>query len=75
MPDRPRHPRQDLEALLREAERKGWRVDFNPRRGYWRLRRGCGRHQTWVHKTPSNPRYANERCGWLARETCWEERR
>ena len=27
MPRRPRHPVKELEALLREVEKRGWRVD------------------------------------------------
>lgn len=67
---RRKHQDKTLEALLAEAERKGWRVEKNPR-GYYRLRCPCKNHQTWVHLTPSNPRYAQERRRFLEGTGCW----
>jgi len=51
--NRPKHKVKELEALLAEAESKGWRVEKTT---YYRLRCPCGEHQTWVHLTPSNPK-------------------
>ena len=65
---RPRHKVKELEALLKEAEGKGWRVDKTL---YFRLRCPCGKHQTWVHLTPSNPRYEQERRRFLEDTGCW----
>jgi hypothetical protein len=66
---RPRHQIKELEELLTEAERKGWRVDRRSR--YFRLRCPCGKHMTWVHLTPSNPRYTLERRQYLQGTGCW----
>ncbi len=65
---RPKHPIKDLEALLKEAERKGWQVKKTV---YYRLRCPCGKHQTWIHLTPSNPRYVQEKRQKLQRTGCW----
>jgi hypothetical protein len=71
---RPRHPRKELEALLRDAEAQGWRVTRD--RLYFKLRCPCaGKHFTTVHLTPSNPRYQLNKRRWLVRRTCWEEKR
>lgn len=66
---RPRHKVKELEALLAEAERRGWRVD--KKAAYYRLRCPCGKHQTWVHLTPSNPRYEQEKRQKLQGTGCW----
>lgn len=68
---RPKHPVKELEALLREAESKGWSVDKG--KGYFRLRCPCGKHQTWVHLTPSNPHYEQEKRKKLQGTGCWRE--
>jgi hypothetical protein len=64
-----RHKVKELEALLAEAESKGWRVDRKAL--YFRLRCPCGKHQTWVHLTPSNPRYEQEKRKKLQGTGCW----
>lgn len=67
---RPRHPRKELEAILREAEGKGWRVTKG--RGYFKLWCPCPRKcRKTVHLTPSDPRYAQNLKHALARDTCW----
>lgn len=66
---RARHQVKELEALLAEAESKGWRVDKGSK--YFRLRCPCKNHMTWVHLTPSNPRYAQERRQYLQGTGCW----
>jgi hypothetical protein len=71
VPDRPRHPRQDLEALLREAERKGWRVTRGTR--YYAMLCPCGQHRKTVHLTPSDPGYERNLRGLLRRATCWDD--
>jgi hypothetical protein len=66
---RQKHKVKELEALLAEAESKGWRVDRGE--GYFRLRCGCGKHMTWVHLSPSNPKYEQEKRQKLHRTGCW----
>jgi hypothetical protein len=70
---RPRHPRKELEALLKEAERKGWRVVKGSK--YFKMYCQCSdQHWTTVHLTPSGPNYERNLRGLLRRETCWEAR-
>lgn len=67
--NRPRHPRKDLEALLREAEGNGWRVTKGK---YYIMWCPCAlKHKRTVHLTPSDPGYVRNLLGWLRRETCW----
>lgn len=65
---RSKHKVKELEAILAEAESKGWRVEKTK---YFRLRCPCGKHQTWVHLTPSNPNYAQEKRQKLQSTGCW----
>jgi hypothetical protein len=69
---RPRHPRKELEALLKEAENQGWTVQRGGR--YFKLKCGCpAKHFTTLHLSPSDPRYERNKRHWLARMTCWKE--
>lgn len=69
---RPKHPIKELEALLREAEAKGWRVTKG--RKYYALWCSCpGKHWKTVHLTPSDINYERHLRGKLKRDTCWEE--
>lgn len=69
---RPKHPDRELEAILREAEGREWRVEKPST--YFRLRCPCpGRHQRWVHLTPSDPNYGKNLRHWLGRLDCWRE--
>jgi hypothetical protein len=68
---RPRHQAKELEAILRDAERRGWQVDKGS--GYFRMRCPCGNHQRWVHLTPSSPNYGLNLRKWLERQPCWQE--
>lgn len=73
MAGRPRHPRKELEALLREAEAKGWRV-VKPGK-YFKMYCPCiDKHLETVHLTPSDPNYERNLRGLLGRETCWKAR-
>lgn len=77
---RPRHQVKELEAVLRQAERRGWRIDKGKK--YFGMRCPCGKHQRRVHLTPSNPNYElnlrnpnyelNLR-KWLQRQPCWKD--
>jgi hypothetical protein len=67
---RSRHPIKELEALLREAEERRWRVDRG--KGYYKLYCSCPeRHKKTVKLTPSNPNYERECRNQLRRMTCW----
>ena len=70
---RPRHPRKDLEAVLRAAEDRGWRVTKG--KGYYGLWCPCpARHKRWVALTPSGSGYLTNLVSWLERQPCWKER-
>ena len=71
---RPRHPDKHLEALLREAEDKGWRVERGGKyyKMYCSMRCGQPCKKT-VKLTPSNPNYERQCRNQLARATCWNE--
>jgi hypothetical protein len=71
---RPKHPNRDLEAVLREAEAKGWRVEKRPNR-YFKMKYPCDRLPIKTVKlTPSNPYYEMQLRGELSRRTCWDQR-
>lgn len=55
MPDRPRHPKKDLEAVLVIAEKAGWRVTRKTR--YFKMYCPCGNHLRSIHLSPSDPNY------------------
>jgi hypothetical protein len=58
----------DRAWCIEQAGLLGW--DFVPsKKGYDKLRCPCGVHQTWLHRTPSNPNYFRERIAYL-RRTC-----
>lgn len=69
---RPRHPDKDLEAVLREAERKNWRV--TKAKKYYKMYCPCPRKcKKWVHLTPSDANYTRNLLSELRRATCWED--
>jgi hypothetical protein len=78
---RPRHPRKELEALLKEAESNGWRVTKGRR--YYTIWCPCpGRHRETVHLTPSGSNYERNLRAHLRNlrahlrlTTCWEASR
>jgi hypothetical protein len=64
-----RHPKKELEAVLREFDKLGWRVEDPPK--YYTVKCPCPKkHLRHVHLTPSNPNYANEVIAWLKRCDC-----
>jgi hypothetical protein len=67
---RPRHPVKELEAVLKEAEGKNWRVTKGKK--YYKLwcPNDCRCRKT-VHLTPSGARYEENLRHLLARDTCW----
>jgi hypothetical protein len=70
---RPRHRRKELEALLREAEQKGWTVSGG---GNKHFKMKCGESckcMITVATTPSNPNYPRNLTKQLGRATCWEK--
>jgi hypothetical protein len=71
---RPRHPRAELEAVLRAAEKQGWMVTKGKK--YFKLMCSCpDKHQGWVHLTPSGAKYTLNLVKQLKRATCWKEDR
>lgn len=72
VPDRrPRHPKPELEALLLDVERHGWRVMKG--NGYFKCYCPCdAQHMRSVHLTPSGGRYAMNTRKWFERQPCWK---
>jgi hypothetical protein len=69
---RPRHPRPELETVLRSAEAQSWRVTKGKK--YFKMWCPCPeRHMKTVKLTPSNPNYSMELKKKLERSTCWKE--
>jgi len=67
---RPRHQVASLEAVLREAEHKGWTVTKGSK--YFKMYCPCSnKHFKTVHLTPSSPSYEKNLRGRLQRATCW----
>lgn len=66
----PKHPRKELEALLREFDRVGWRIKKGKK--YYRLLCPCGEHAHSVHITPSGRNYAKNLLRWLHRQECYQ---
>lgn len=62
---------KEIEAVIRAAEKRGWRVE---RRTYYMVWCRCAeRHKKVVHLTPSDPRYVRNLRAWFARQSCWKE--
>jgi hypothetical protein len=62
---------KELEAVLKEAEDRGWRVE--KRRKYWMMWCPCGECLKTVKCTPSLMTYERNLRAKLARDTCWEK--
>lgn len=64
--------RKELEAVRKEAERRGWRVERGKR--YWRMYCPCPRKcKKSMALTPSDPNYVINLLGQLRRATCWKD--
>jgi hypothetical protein len=69
---RPKHKVKELEAILKEAEGKGWRVTKG--RNHYKIWCPCKRkHRKTVACTPSGSRYLTNLLHKLGRDTCWNE--
>lgn len=70
---RPKHKMGELEAVLRSAERQGWRVVGGGNR-YFKMYCPCAaKHMKSVHCTPSGSNYTRNLLGELKRKTCWKD--
>jgi len=68
---RPKHPKPELEAILKQAEIQGWRVDRGKK--YYKMFCPCKVHFKTVHLSPSDPNYPLNLRKWLTRTGCWKE--
>jgi hypothetical protein len=67
---RQRHPDQDYERLLRDAEARGWRVSRG--KGYFKALCGCpDKHWVSVVLTPSGSRTLVNTRKRFERSACW----
>jgi hypothetical protein len=63
--------RQQHDALLADAEARGWRVKYG--QGYPMILCPCPeKHRETVHLTPSSRYYFRNKRRYLERYTCWE---
>jgi hypothetical protein len=69
---RPKHQVKELEAVLQEAEVKGWRVEKGKRYFKMFCPLKCGEHRKTVHLSPSDRNYERNLKGQLRRATCWD---
>lgn len=56
---------RERRELLAYLEKSGWRLKEGD--AYVHVKCACGKHQKWVHKTPSNPNYWRETRAWADR--------
>jgi hypothetical protein len=69
---RPRHPKPELEALIKEAERFGWRVTRE--RKYYKALCPCSmKCMETIHISPSDPNYGRNKRNKMSRCEAWEE--
>jgi hypothetical protein len=67
---RQRHPKKEWEALLREAEKRGWRV--HRQQGYFKVYCPCAdKHKTCIPLTPSVSKTLVNKRKWFERQPCW----
>lgn len=72
MSSRPKHPIKELEAVLKEAEGKGWLVTKGKK--YFMMWCSCAKkHKKSLKLTPSTRTYKKNLMGELRRATCWED--
>lgn len=60
----------EREKLFALADALGWRQKPPSKKGYVKLECPCGKHYTWVHKTPSNPYHYAERGRFIRSRDC-----
>lgn len=60
----------EREDVFRVADELSWRVIGPNKRGYFKALCPCGKHKTWVHKTPSNPNYYRQKVNFIRRQDC-----
>jgi hypothetical protein len=68
---RPKHPRRELEAVLKEAEAKGWRVVQGGDQQFKMYCPNPCRCIKTVRRTPSGSRYEKNLRMQLRARTCW----
>jgi hypothetical protein len=70
--DRPKHQAKEIEALMREAEARGW--VFTKGQRYFKGKCSCaGKHMKTIKLTPSDPNYLLNTRKWLERQSCWKD--
>lgn len=71
MSPRPRHPDKHIEAFMRVAEMRGWKITKG--RKYYQAKCPCGEHMKSIHLTPSGRMYLVNLRKWFDRQPCWEK--
>lgn len=69
---RPRLPNKDLEALIRTAEQRGWRVLKGSK--YYKAYCPCpAKCKETIHLTPSSPNYARNKRNKMSKCPSWDQ--
>jgi hypothetical protein len=55
----------ERDRALDRLSAHGWYVHEVSRKGYYKMRCGCGEHTGMLHKTPSNPNHYREKTAFL----------
>lgn len=63
--------RREQRGVVAFAKSLGWTAEEPNSKGYIKIKCACGKHQTWIHKTPSGVNYWAERRRFIER-TCSE---
>lgn len=66
-----KHPKKELQSLLKEFDEAGWRIQDPPK--YYKVYCPCGAHKRTIHLTPSDPNYTLNASKWLHRQECYTQ--
>jgi hypothetical protein len=64
-----KHTDKDIERVLTELHRHGYKIENPPK--YYTVKCPCGQHQRQVHCTPSGRYHGNHVLQWAKRLPCW----
>jgi len=67
-----KHPKPDLQQLLIDLDAEKWRIVDPPT--YYKVLCPCPqKHKTWVHLTPKNRDYAQQKRTYLSTHACFNK--
>jgi hypothetical protein len=72
MPSRDKHPRKEIEKLLREAEERDFVVTTSGKGKSFKVKCNCAEgHLTFIHRTPGKT-LANRKRNEIEKWPCWK---